>query len=120
MEQLVEAEVARVHDPPLRCRLLLPFAPRSSPSCCSSCSVLPRGDRDVEDQDAGPGAVVRVDQGDVERAAPRVLDPVRPPDLERDDARVIFHARGVVEDERGGDRGAVDGAGREAAGEAYF
>ena len=62
--------------------------------------------------------MVCVDERDVETAAPRVLDPVRPPDLERDDARVVLHARGVVEDQGRGDRGAVDGAGGEAAGEA--
>lgn len=63
--------------------------------------------------------MVCVDQSDVEAAAPRVLDPVRPADLERDDARVVLDARGVVENQRGGDRGAVDGAGAEAAGEAF-
>ena len=123
VERLVEPKVPRVHDPPLcrRRRRLLLFAPSCfSSSPCSLCSVLSRGEGDVKDQDARPRAVVGVDQRHLERAAPRVADPVRPPDLEGDDAGGVLHARGVVEDEGGGDRGAVDGAGAEAAGEAFF
>ena len=120
VEGLVEAEVPRVHDPSLRRRRrrLLLFDPSCPSSDPSSSSVIGTGD--VEHQNARAGAVVCVDERDVKGAAPPVPYPVRPPDLEGDDAGLVLHARGVVEDEGGGDGAAVDGAGAEAAGEAFF
>ena len=105
----MEAEVARVDYPPLRDVLpLLPFL-----------LLLLIVDRDVENEHAGPRAVVGVDQSHLEGAALGVGYPVRPADLEGDDAVLLFHAWGVVEDEGGRDGGAVDGSGAEAAGQAW-
>lgn len=103
----MEPEVPRVHYPSLRLRRR-PSASASSPF-----------DRDVEDQHASPGAVIRVDERNFKRAAFPVSDPVRLPDFQGHDASLVLHARGVVEDEGCGDRGAVDSASAEAAGEAW-
>ena len=105
----VEPEVPGVHYPLRRLLLFLAF------SFLSLC----RSKRDVKNQNASSRTVVGVNKRHLETSTFLVWDHVRLPHLEGDDAVGVLDSRGVVEDEGRGDRGAVDGAGAEAAGEAF-
>ena len=64
--------------------------------------------------------MVGIDKSHLEVTAFVVFYPMRLSDLERDDASLFLHVWGVVEDQSGGYGRAVDGAGAEAAGEAFW